>query len=107
MLIAEPQDDPDVGGFFAGLRAVGLPAHLARAARESGDLGAAEQAAAAKTAVHAETPTIAHADALGRPFLTIAHNRFRYGDADPAEPPVDELHHSRDRARHRGQPTRT
>ena len=35
-----------------------------------------EQAAAKKTAVHANTPTIAHFDTLGRTFLTIAHNKF-------------------------------
>jgi hypothetical protein len=34
-----------------------------------------ETAAAAKAAAHADTPTTAHLDTLGRPFLTIAHNR--------------------------------
>jgi RHS repeat-associated protein len=29
-----------------------------------------------KAAAHANTPTIVHFDALGRPFLTIAHNRY-------------------------------
>ena len=81
VLIDKPNDDPDVGGFFAGLDpSAYLPTWYA--ARESGDLGAAEQSAAPKTAVHAATPSIAHADALGRPFLTIAHNRFERGGAD-------------------------
>lgn len=35
-----------------------------------------EKTAAEKSAVHANTPTIAHFDSLGRPLLTIAHNRF-------------------------------
>ena len=86
VLIDKPNDDPDVGGFFAGLDpSAYLPTWYG--ARESGDLGAAEQSAALKTAVHAATPSIAHADALGRPFLTIAHNRFeRDGQT------VDEAH---------------
>ncbi len=35
-----------------------------------------ETQAARKTEVHAATPTVAHADSLGRTFLTVAHNRF-------------------------------
>ena len=42
----------------------------------SGGLGPEEQDAAAKTAVHANTPTVAYFDTLGRPFLTLAHNRY-------------------------------
>src|SRR6266487_2202627 len=34
-----------------------------------------EQAAATRAAAHADTPTTAHFDALGRPFLTVARNR--------------------------------
>lgn len=92
--IDKPHDDRDVGGFFAGLEpSAYLPTW--HAARKGGDLGAAEQAAARKTAVHAETPTLVHADTLGRPFLTIAHNRFRYSDRPPADPPVEEFHRTR------------
>ncbi|WP_373509393.1 toxin TcdB middle/C-terminal domain-containing protein, partial [Thiocapsa sp.] len=36
---------------------------------------ASEKNAAERAAAHAGTPTTAHLDALGRPFLTIAHNR--------------------------------
>ena len=55
-----------------------------------------------KTAVHAGTPTlIAHADTLGRTFLTIAHNRFeRNGTL------VEERYSTRTHARHRRQPAR-
>jgi RHS repeat-associated protein len=35
-----------------------------------------ETDAAIKTAVHADTPTVTFFDTLGRPFLTIAHNKF-------------------------------
>src|SRR6185436_1981866 len=34
-----------------------------------------EQNAARRAAAHADTPTTAHFDALGRPFLTVARNR--------------------------------
>ena len=40
-------------------------------------LGSPEQAAAAKAAVHARHPSTTYFDALGRPFLTVAHNRFQ------------------------------
>ncbi|MHC1764911.1 MAG: SpvB/TcaC N-terminal domain-containing protein [Verrucomicrobiia bacterium] len=52
-----------------------------------------ETRAAEKTRVHAATPTIAHADSLGRTFLTVAHNKARY--SDPARPPVEEFHSTR------------
>jgi len=51
---------------------------------------AAETDAAAKAAVHAATPAIAFFDALGRPFLTIAHNRFERNGAT-----VDETYATR------------
>jgi hypothetical protein len=35
--------------------------------------------AAAKTAVHANTPAVAYFDTLGRPFLTLAFNRYLSG----------------------------
>ncbi|HEY0512627.1 MAG TPA: RHS repeat-associated core domain-containing protein [Thermoanaerobaculia bacterium] len=44
--------------------------------RAGGELGCRERDAARKAAVHAGTPAVAHFDTLGRPFLTIAHNRF-------------------------------
>jgi len=75
VLIDDPASDEDVGGFFAGLDAGDyLPTWYAQ--RHGGALGPQEQDAAAKTAAHAATPAVAHADALGRDFLTIMHNRF-------------------------------
>ncbi|MGH9900668.1 MAG: RHS repeat domain-containing protein, partial [Pyrinomonadaceae bacterium] len=75
ILITDPKDDSDVGDYFRRLpRAEYLPGWHAEHA--GGALGAEEQTAAIKTAVHAGTPTVAFADSLGRPFLTVAHNRF-------------------------------
>ena len=80
VLVANPQEDQDVGDFLRRLPAADyLPTWHAR--RQNGALGAHEQAAATKTAMHAATPTIAHSDSLGRPMLTIAHNRFERGGA--------------------------
>lgn len=75
-----PKTDHDVQGFFTRLPdAEYLPTW--HEARRNGQLGPDEQAAAAKAAVHADTPTVAHADALGRTFLTFAHNRFERAGA--------------------------
>jgi len=84
-LIAEPKSDPDVGDFFRRLPDSDyLPTWYAQ--RQAGGLGAQEQIAAAKTAVHAGTPSVAHADSLGRTFLTIAHNKFqRSNETSPTE----------------------
>jgi RHS repeat-associated protein len=41
-----------------------------------GAKGALEKSAAEKAVEHANTPTTAHFDTLGRPFLTLAHNGF-------------------------------
>ena len=54
-----------------------------------GAMGAAEQRAATLAAVHADTPTIVHLDALGRTFLIEEHAGF-VGD-----PAVAVLHATR------------
>jgi RHS repeat-associated protein len=75
VLIEDPKQDPDAGGFFERLDPADyLPTWHAQ--RQGGELGASERVAAEKTAVHAATPSLAYADALGRSFLTVAHNRF-------------------------------
>jgi RHS repeat-associated protein len=99
-----PQDDADVKGFFVlpdgtprlpavvhlptwhALRTD--PAFAAAAALRWPDprTRAAEAAAAAKAIVHAGTPSVSHADALGRGFLTVAHNKFQYSNAAPGAP---------------------
>lgn len=73
VLVADPRTDPDVGDFFRRLPDEEyLPTWYGQ--RASGGLGALEQEAATKAAVHAGTPSVTHADSLGRTFLTIADN---------------------------------
>jgi RHS repeat-associated protein len=69
----DPKTDPDVGEFFSKLADTEyLPTWFTR--REGGALGTDEQDAAGKAASHADTPSVAHFDTLGRTFLTIADN---------------------------------
>lgn len=76
--------DPDVGAFFAKLpKSDYLPAWYST--RIEGQLGSEEQQAAIQTAVHANTPSLAYGDSLGRAFLSVAHNRV-----ERAGLPVDE-----------------
>jgi RHS repeat-associated protein len=51
------------------------------AQRIGNQMGPIERDAAQKAAAHADTPTVAHFDALGRPFLTLTDN-----GSDPALP---------------------
>jgi RHS repeat-associated protein len=88
LLGADPKADPDVGDFFRRLPAGDYlptwhalrtdPAQAAETAQRWPDpkVRAAEASAADKAAKHADTPTVAHFDTLGRTFLTVAHNRF-------------------------------
>ncbi|WP_229426933.1 SpvB/TcaC N-terminal domain-containing protein [Massilia atriviolacea] len=75
----DPRTDPDVAGHMARhFTALGPEAADWRswyAERIDGALGEHERAAAERAAAHADTPTTAHADALGRAVLTVAHNR--------------------------------
>lgn len=94
VLIADPRTDIDVGGFFSRLPTADfLPTWHAQ--RIGGALGTEERAAARKTEVFASTATRAYFDTLARAFLTIAHNRFKYGNAPVADPPVEEFHYQR------------
>jgi RHS repeat-associated protein len=94
VLVADPKADPDVGDLFRRLSDANyLPTWHAQ--RQGGALGPQEQAAAAKAAIHTETPTIAHADSLGRTFLTVTHNKFKYSDTPPADPPTEEFYRTR------------
>ncbi|WP_232442242.1 SpvB/TcaC N-terminal domain-containing protein [Burkholderia ubonensis] len=72
----DPRTDPDIGGYVAEYFNT-QPATWQTwyAQRIGGALGADEQRAAQRAAAHADTPTTAHFDALGRPFLTVARNR--------------------------------
>ena len=86
----DPKADPQVGAFFARLPAADyLPTWHAQ--RQGGVMGVEEQKAANKAAQHADTPSVAHADSLGRTFLTVAHNRFNFSNAPAAEPVKEEF----------------
>jgi RHS repeat-associated protein len=94
VLIGDLPTDPDVGDFFQRLPAdeysptwYGL--------RQGGSLGVDEQRAARQAAVHAATPTVAHADSLGRTFVRVARNRFKYSDTPLVDPPKEEIYRTR------------
>jgi len=90
----DPKNDPDVGAFFGRLPDTDyLPTWFAQ--RQDGALGPQEQDAARKAAVHAKTPTVAHADALGRTFRTVAHNKYKYSNTTEADPPTEAFYHTR------------
>ncbi|MGQ0570847.1 MAG: SpvB/TcaC N-terminal domain-containing protein, partial [Armatimonadota bacterium] len=89
-----PKTDDDVKGSFTRLPdAEYLPTW--HEARKNGQQGPHEQAAAEKAAVHADTPTVAHADSLGRTFLTIAHNKFERKKPDGTIETVEEKYPTR------------
>src|SRR5262249_38593026 len=69
----DPKTDLDAGEFFSRLPdADYLPTWYHE--RINGGKGPDEKTAAEKAAKHADTPTVAHFDTLGRTFLTIADN---------------------------------
>ncbi|HYJ82982.1 MAG TPA: toxin TcdB middle/C-terminal domain-containing protein, partial [Allosphingosinicella sp.] len=76
-VLRDPRTDSDIAGltarYFAALGVAGGTSWKTwHAQRATAALGAQEQAAAVKAAAHAATPTSAHFDSLGRPFLTLA-----------------------------------
>ncbi len=54
-----------------------------------------ETKAAVRTLPHGHTPTVAHFDNLGRPFLTVAHNRFKRKKPDGTTETVEERYPTR------------
>lgn len=72
----DPRTDPDIGGnvaeYFKTQPATWQTWH---AQRIGNALGSDERNAALHAEVHADTPTTVHFDTLGRPVLTVAHNR--------------------------------
>jgi RHS repeat-associated protein len=71
--ISDPRQDPDVGPLFQALDTHNyLPTWYN--ARKDGAMGVSEQATAQKSSAYADTPTVSHADALGRPFVNIMDN---------------------------------
>ncbi|TDG02547.1 toxin [Paraburkholderia guartelaensis] len=72
-VLASPQSDPDVGAHFRRLpRNDYLPTWYEQ--RIDGRMGPALAVAAQKAARHANTPTVAYIDTLGRNFLAIDDN---------------------------------
>ncbi|NEN88687.1 MAG: toxin [Okeania sp. SIO3H1] len=78
---ADPRTDVDIQGYVSAYFAT-QPAtwQTWHSERQGGALGTQEQIAATKAAAHANTPTTAHFDTLGRSFLTLAHNGLLPGD---------------------------
>jgi RHS repeat-associated protein len=77
-----PSSDADVMGFFVkpdGTPRIPTTDYLPtwHAQRIGEPASNPERDAAEKAAAHANTPTVAHFDTLGRPFLTLAHNGFK------------------------------
>jgi RHS repeat-associated protein len=107
VLVADPKTDPDVGDFFRRLPDAEYyptwhalrtdPTHAAAFAVRYPDpvVRARETQAARKTEVHADTPMVAHADSLGRTFLTATHNKFKYSNTPPSDPPTEEFYSTR------------
>jgi RHS repeat-associated protein len=74
--LLDPRQDIDVGQYFVRLlESEFFPTWYAR--RKDGSMGECEKEAALKAAAHAATPTTAYFDSLGRPFLSLAHNRLQ------------------------------
>lgn len=72
----DPRTDPDIGGYIAEyFKSQPATWPTWHAQRIDGALGQDERYAAQRAEAHADTPTTAYFDALGRPVLTIAHNR--------------------------------
>ncbi|MEX0959536.1 MAG: SpvB/TcaC N-terminal domain-containing protein [Burkholderiales bacterium] len=72
----DPRTDADIGGYVAEyFKTQATTWQTWHAQRIGGAMENHERAAAQKAAAHADTPTAAHFDALGRPFLTVARNR--------------------------------
>lgn len=89
VLIDDPRTDADVGAYFARLpQAHVLPTWHQQ--RQGGALGPHAEQAATSAAAHAGTPSVAHADPVGRTFLTVAHNRLTRNGAT-----VDEFYTTR------------
>ncbi len=105
VLIADPRTDPDVGAGFSRLPSAEYqptwhalrtdPAHAAAAAALWPDARDrdAERRAAEKAALHAATPTLAYADALGRTFVTVQHDSRQ--DSDGEAPAARQMHRTR------------
>lgn len=72
----DPRTDPDIKGYVREyFQAQPVNWETWYAQRIGNAMGAAERDAARKAEAHANTPTTAHLDVLGRVFITLAHNK--------------------------------
>ena len=71
----DPRTDPDIGRYVADYFTTQPDWQTWHAQRIDKAMGEDEQNGARRAAAHADTPTRAYFDALGRAFLTIARNR--------------------------------
>ena len=82
--LADPNADADLGGFLRAVPREDLrPTWYEQ--RINGALGETALDAARKAAAHAGTPSVTFADALGRPFLLVTHNRAHGPDCRPRD----------------------
>ena len=81
--------DPDIGPMVRRLPEASAPSWYDE--RIDGAAGADERTAAIEAAVHAGTPAEVFSDSLGRPFLTVARNRFRRDDTVVEEAQVSRV----------------
>lgn len=77
--MGDPRTDEDIDGFVAGYFEALQPSSARPwetwyGQRIDGGLGKEERVAAERAAAHADTPSTAHLDVLGRPFLTVVRN---------------------------------
>jgi len=103
----DPRTDHDVRDLFTRLPDADYlptwfslrtdPAHAAEAASVWPDpeIRAFEREAAEKAGKHAGTPTVVYFDSLGRPFLTIAHNKFERRNPDDTIEVIEEKYSTR------------
>jgi RHS repeat-associated protein len=97
----DPRTDEDIDGYvaryFASLPESPLapPWQTWHAQRIGGAMGEADQQAAQKAAAHANTPTVAYFDTLGRTFLTVAQNRFPTPQSDGSAVFIEEKYPTR------------
>ncbi len=95
-VLGDPRTDTDIEGYtkaYFDSLPPSPPWQTWYEQRAGGAEGPNEQKAAQKAAAHADTPTVAHFDTLGRPFLTTAHNKVVCPNHD--KDGTEELTHSR------------
>jgi RHS repeat-associated protein len=71
----DPRTDPDIKGYVREYFKTQPNWETWHTQRIGNAMGAAELDAARKAEAHANTPTTAHLDVLGRVFITLAHNK--------------------------------